>query len=882
MSIFSIIDNLVLGDRVNLDTVPYLKKLLKAIGCDAYVKQLVLEIIQGLLVVLRDHNCSRIDVAAEQLCHFFVTNSEEIRTNSTKAIALVKYLVTFPMSVYAQGEQNDCVQFCHEVKPPNGCSPFRPTGQFRNWFWRRLLKCNVRKSNTHLWWSWFQVKRNTPTVSEEFVIECYAKHRATLTKQDPCPLGLIETPFFGIKWVDPLHLIEDEIESIAKELQPGTLQPLVRTTPKRSASYGYSQKSGGSLAAVREFLGGKLPFLWQHSLTLERIEHYVYVDGFVRLFNFHVSHYVLADVFDQLPFVDQLRVETLLGQENDGWSMPCAQVYGICEPLKVRIITKGPAPLYWRAKPLQRAIWGAMKEMSVFRLIGRPIAADDLVDTCKEAYMASVDYSAATDGVSQGLGKRILWAILTHKESRLSLWAIDAGMTAFGSHRLEYPVDEVDDAVQSNGQLMGSIMSFVVLCLLNLLTARLASLVTGFEPVDLLINGDDMCYSCPSPRYWEVQCRIAKLIGLEPSVGKCYLSKHCVSMNSVMFHRDRSGHLTRQDYLPVGLIHGKHKVSNADTTVDEGDDEETTGLASCLKLIIEGARHPDVATMRFLAYNSGTLARECRGRNLFLPIWLGGFGLSPPAGLKVTYTKEQRSQARRLYLELKGTNRVAFTPNIGPWKNTHYLPGEPPEERVVHWSGAQLEENIERKGLRCGLLQPTSRQPVWLRKLGRLRPVLDAAASGYSRQSAQKGDEASLNSSVPRIDDEIEAWITASRVWYQDIVEPESRETARVRHAILELPQEQQEGRAVDCDVQSRGSPPGLTHYEHIENDCRYDDVQGGSQTCEARSAYSAEQTSDDGHNNEGGRECFAACTDAEPALVRHGCSPVEWSSTAP
>ena len=744
MSVLETIDRLVLGDRCNLATAPYLRDLLKVLQCDEN-KQLILEVIQGLLVVLEDHGCQRLNVAALQLCRFFAENSQFINKGNPEAISLCKYLTALPMSHYAQGELLGKVRFCQAASLPDGCKSFEPSGQFRNFYRRRLLSSNSRAKNLKLWWSWFQVKRNTPVVSESFVMSCYKKHRTMLSRPDPCPDAIVR---LGDCQFHPADLVREEIAACARTLTDGK-EDFIRYAPQRKACYEYSQNLGGQRRAVRDYLisgSDPCPPILSPSKEFFKLDWFPYIRSRNLLTNVLVTTYVHYAAYQSLSVMSSIAHERLLESE-----VPAAKVYGICEPLKVRIITKGPGILYWRCKHFQKQIWSALRRFSHFRLIGRPIGATDL--TTPGRFMASVDYSAATDGSSQAVGMKLLTSILYHPDCRLDFNATESAIACLGPHHLEYPDAEIPDVYQTNGQLMGSIMSFVILCLLNLCTLRVAEMMTGFVPCDPLINGDDMFYSCDNVSFWEVQNLAARAMGLEPSVGKCYLSEHCASMNSVAFHRDRQGHVKRVDYLPVGLLHGKHKVGRevglSDDDFEGGEPLESlsqnSSLFSCTDLILAGASRPCSVLSRFLVYNKVELNQELKGRNLFLPYWLGGGGQHAPPHWRVRVTEHQvqlaYSRLRRL------TSHTKLCHAIGP-REKYVFELEKEELEVCHWT---VETETERAP-KLWEQRPTEFRntlPVCLRRKLSLRPYFVSAASGCSGQISQNGARKTLNTSVP-------------------------------------------------------------------------------------------------------------------------------------
>ena len=93
-----------------------------------------------------------------------------------------------------------------------------------------------------------------------------------------------------------------------------------------------------------------------------------------------------------------------------------AQVEAVLEPMKVRTISKGESLPYYLAKRVQLVLHGAMRKMDCFRLIGAPLDPGDLLGIRKntdvftdssEGEWLSIDYSAATDGLSASLSSSI-------------------------------------------------------------------------------------------------------------------------------------------------------------------------------------------------------------------------------------------------------------------------------------------------------------------------------------------------------------------------------------------------------------------------------------------------------------------------------------------
>jgi len=260
--------------------------------------------------------------------------------------------------------------------------------------------------------------------------------------------------------------------------------------------------------------------------------------------------------------------------------------------------------------------------------------------------------------------------------------------------RLTYKVDSV---TQTNGQLMGSIVSFPMLCLANYALYCLTvdcrpeeDWPEGFRRVDgvltppvmdysVLANGDDMLYAGTDLDF-ENHSHIGRRVGLEMSPGKAYIHPVYANVNSTCLHYQLAGvrpvfqrcAIPRAiPYLPVGLFMGKHKVlAKAEAT----DTVCLEPFSTVMQLIIDGslkgldetgqARSAEMLK-RYLARYSHEIAAECRGRNLFLPRSSGGLGVTPPPGWEYHVTKYQREIAGRLWVEMGDYARTEEYPSPG-------------------------------------------------------------------------------------------------------------------------------------------------------------------------------------------------------------------------
>jgi len=213
--------------------------------------------------------------------------------------------------------------------------------------------------------------------------------------------------------------------------------------------------------------------------------------------------------------------------KNPGKEISIVEAYAIPEPLKVRMITKGH-PNTWCLKPVQRAMESTLRKFQIFEPCSNP-EFQKTYSPISGKILVSGDYSSATDGINQFL-TRIVGTRIAGKYPELAAYIL-AGTS---EHIVQYPKGAQQyDICQTSGQLMGSLLSFPILCLVNAFTL---GYVRGqaLEELDCLIHGDDLSF-CGSPsevREWKA---VASSVGLEPSIGKNYLSENWYTIDSKLF-----------------------------------------------------------------------------------------------------------------------------------------------------------------------------------------------------------------------------------------------------------------------------------------------------------------------------------------------------------
>lgn len=222
--------------------------------------------------------------------------------------------------------------------------------------------------------------------------------------------------------------------------------------------------------------------------------------------------------------------------------LPKVKAHAIPEPLKVRMITKGEANNYI-LKPVQRAMHKALKSFPCFRLTSGQCILDNFKKRSRGRYQkgnhmlyVSGDYSAATDNLHMDVMQTVIDEVIKVLPPFLHEYV----RRESGAHLIEYPDwTELEPILQTNGQLMGSLLSFPVLCIANAATYGAAIGCDQLVDLPALINGDDIAFR-DTMKIINIWKRKARQMGLEPSVGKNFLSDSWFTVNSQFIEVDDS------------------------------------------------------------------------------------------------------------------------------------------------------------------------------------------------------------------------------------------------------------------------------------------------------------------------------------------------------
>lgn len=292
----------------------------------------------------------------------------------------------------------------------------------------------------------------------------------------------------------------------------------------------------------------------------------------------------------------------------------------ILEPMKVRLITKPGLGLHVRMHKLQRSLrkflYGSLPD--IFKLTGGTLTREDLWSIVGDGmeydeFICSGDYSAATDNLLGDVTARIyknacadrvgLKDPRLYENAKNSLQGVQILQTRTmtptykdpggGKSILNNYEYQLEDFRQTNGQLMGHVLSFPILCIANYCAFwDSCERALGFELTfaqmrrffPVLINGDDILFKTKRCHY-EIWMKTIKEYGFDPSVGKNYFSDKFLQINSELwkidtFLSDRKTKtlrtITKIPYVNMGIITNRKKQDcSVDTTVYYGHRAET-------------------------------------------------------------------------------------------------------------------------------------------------------------------------------------------------------------------------------------------------------------------------------------------------------------------
>jgi hypothetical protein len=318
---------------------------------------------------------------------------------------------------------------------------------------------------------------------------------------------------------------------------------------------------------------------------------------------------------------------------------PSVKVHSIFEPLKIRTITSEPCSEFV-IKPIQKWLWESLGEFNIFPLThGKDV--NEVLNSFKNEknlpLLISGDYTAATDNLNRDLIKEVITNLLP----KIPAVYHQKFLKNSGLHSLHYKDGSIVN--QSNGQLMGSLTSFPILCLVNYISYLLTTDLTDGVSSECRINGDDIFFYANEEGY-SVWKTVVSQFGLTPSFGKNYSSPtHCTINSQWFVHMNnkqglgklsqpvcRSGKGEISPFRKIGFVNWsllqKGTVSSEDQKKSNYVPDILPSLLSTFLnqgLVRNGQFTNKGKLLKLFKYRHFDLIKKS-GRDLLVPIHFGG------------------------------------------------------------------------------------------------------------------------------------------------------------------------------------------------------------------------------------------------------------------
>jgi hypothetical protein len=548
-------------------------------------------------------------------------------------LKIAKYYTVWPMAKFLGNDLPNKPPYW----PADGPS-FLISGPVKRFLKNRLLGNTV--INCSFWASWLlEIKKVCLAAPLEAQYQAMESHSDTLSQYPP-----------ELDWGE-LDDLGHFCKILLRKLKPRYSTPRKRETYEGSLSASLLQqrKSGGQRMELMD--------LWDESPD-QLIRMVELSPGVVKEVRGRFitrdprnvwQNEVYGGVYPKIPF-------SLSVSKNPDYELSYVKVAVVLDPLKVRLVTKGDSYLYWRAKAYQKDMWSYLNKTFPQFVIGRTLTASDLYfvrekmnhlipnHLSKNWFWVSGDYAAATDWLNLIFTKFIFEEILqklgvdpiTSDELRAIIYEVNI--------RYPKPMEHLN-IVQKNGQLMGSPLSFPILCIINLWTywqtaKEYFGRVIPIKDLPVLVNGDDILFQADHT-FYEMWQRNIRSAGFKLSLGKNYTSTRYLTMNSQVF-RVYDGEFYEVPRVRLGLLMNSHDRKRPIWDCYNLMMESVSGFSESMKSICH---------YRFLHYHSKQVLDYTHNGNysMTLPREVGGLGFNYYSFIPTYYTNFQRQWATYLF-----------------------------------------------------------------------------------------------------------------------------------------------------------------------------------------------------------------------------------------
>jgi hypothetical protein len=256
-----------------------------------------------------------------------------------------------------------------------------------------------------------------------------------------------------------------------------------------------------------------------------------------------------------------------------------------------------------------------------------------------------------------------------------------------GRARAEQRGTTLDEFEQTNGQLMGSPLSFPILCIINLLAYWSAmeeylGYRTPFWKLPCLINGDDILFRSNAEFYLIWQKWIT-IVGFTLSPGKNYISPHFLTVNSVSYlYSQKLRSFRKIPFLNTGILleHAPGVLTSPIVAMSMAERKIIVPFIDKMEYVIHSSGDPERTFRRYVHYNLDKIKSVTQQGNytLFGHPQTGGLGLSSLEGIRYTHFQVKYSQFLKRKIKLEISNKVTdptLEKLLGTVKAKTILPG---------------------------------------------------------------------------------------------------------------------------------------------------------------------------------------------------------------
>jgi hypothetical protein len=591
----------------------------------------------------------------------------------SKQVKWIKYYTAGPMS-----------QILGEELPPTPTGARIPvffSGKFRRFMHQRCLKSTRDVRNYRNAFNLLQgVKKACQPLSKDFIIDAYREHRVTMST--PCAID--EDPDLGVyakyqalwnhgKW-------GDHVNRTTKDIVSGKwskFKPVLFKPPGPAATSEWTRKEGGGSSYAyqvnevfdrRERLTQAFIVNQQilRKLANNGLTHAFVEAGADPLWSWPIPDTDECAGEEREPTVPQKMINPSgevfidwtnyspswedvmsLYQEDDPKNGK-VMVEGCVEPLKLRTITKGPCHRKWLSQSLQREMADCLDGLWQFtlnksdtdaRLIHRLNRECEKFHrqrgTTDQLWWCSGDYKSATDSISIRHTKAALEALLSNlPRDKLRDACRRLYRAELYEQVVQYPTwTGIDDVQQVNGQLMGSVLSFPILCVINFVAywvslEEIYGRVHRVCQIPCLIHGDDILFKT-TKKHYDHWSNVITRFGLKKSVGKNYFHPKVFTIDSELWIEGTTeGRAQFKKFVPINC------GSLLGSKVDGRTDYQNSPIWNKFNSSIRGAQDKERFVKMYLHFNRAILKPMTWTKsgilNLFLPHMRGGLGFELP------------------------------------------------------------------------------------------------------------------------------------------------------------------------------------------------------------------------------------------------------------